>query len=128
MADSCWRRREVDVLLTADQNIEYQQNLATLPLAVVVMVADSNRLESLEPLVFDLLEALAILTPKSLVRIGALAQRANRRHSLRRIRAHDVVVNQRLEGHRQLRVRPSQRCDVLPIDVNRTVGRFACAR
>ena len=33
-----------DVLLTADQNIEFQQNLATLPIAVVVLVADSNRL------------------------------------------------------------------------------------
>ncbi|MEO5740727.1 MAG: DUF5615 family PIN-like protein [Vicinamibacterales bacterium] len=40
-----------DVVLTADQNIEFQQNLTTLPLAVVVLVAESNRLESLEPLV-----------------------------------------------------------------------------
>jgi hypothetical protein len=40
-----------DVMLTADQNIEFQQNLSTLTLAVVVLVADSNRLESLEPLV-----------------------------------------------------------------------------
>jgi hypothetical protein len=39
-----------DVLLTADQNLEYQQNLTTLPVAVVVIVSDSNRLESLEPL------------------------------------------------------------------------------
>ncbi len=38
-----------DVVLTADQNIEFQQNLNTLPIAVVVLVADSNRLESLEP-------------------------------------------------------------------------------
>lgn len=40
-----------DVVLTADQNIEFQQNLATLPIAVVVLAAESNRLESLEPLV-----------------------------------------------------------------------------
>jgi hypothetical protein len=60
-----------DVLLTADQNIEFQQNLATLPLAVVVMVAESNRLESLEPLIFDLLEVLVNLKPKTLVRVGA---------------------------------------------------------
>lgn len=33
-----------DALLTADQNIEFQQNLATLPLAVIVLVAESNRL------------------------------------------------------------------------------------
>src|SRR5207247_2223128 len=52
-----------DALLTADQNIEFQQNLATLPIAVVVLVAESNRLESLEPLVPEVLEALRILKP-----------------------------------------------------------------
>jgi len=47
-----------DALLTADQNIEFQQNLQALPMAVVVLVADSNRLESLEPLVPDILRSL----------------------------------------------------------------------
>ena len=60
-----------DVLVTADQNIEFQQNLATLPLAVVVLVAESNRLESLEPLVPALLQTLAAISPKTLVRVGA---------------------------------------------------------
>lgn len=60
-----------DVLLTADQNIEFQQNLATLPLAVVVLVAESNRLESLEPLVQKVLEALKTLKQKSLLRVNA---------------------------------------------------------
>lgn len=60
-----------DVLLTADQNIEFQQNLATLPLAVVVLVAESNRLESLEPLVPSVLEALKSLNAKTLLRVGA---------------------------------------------------------
>ena len=60
-----------DVLLTADQNIEFQQNLAKLPLAVVVLVASSNRLESLEPLVPLLMAALETLVPKSLLRVGA---------------------------------------------------------
>jgi hypothetical protein len=32
-----------DVLLTADQNFEYQQNLADSPLAVVVLVASATR-------------------------------------------------------------------------------------
>ena len=58
-------------MLTADQNIEFQQNIAALPIAVVVLVADSNRLESLEPLVPDVLEVLKNLTPKSLRRVGA---------------------------------------------------------
>src|SRR5436190_26004 len=59
-----------DVLLTADQNIEFQQNLTTLPIAVVVLVAESNRLESLQPLVPAVLAALATISPKTLVRIG----------------------------------------------------------
>jgi hypothetical protein len=62
---------DFDVLLTADQNIEFQQNLKTLPIAVVVLIADSNRLESLEPLVPQLLQILADVQPKTLVRVGA---------------------------------------------------------
>ena len=47
-----------DVVLTADQNIEFQQNLKTLPIAVAVLVAASNRLESLVPLIPELLQTL----------------------------------------------------------------------
>lgn len=60
-----------DALLTADQNIEFQQNLKTLPIAVVVLVAESNRLESIEPLVPAILEVLETLQPNVLVRVGA---------------------------------------------------------
>ena len=59
------------VLVTGDQNLEFQQNLAALPVAVVVLIADSNRLESLEPLVPDVLDALKNLKPKTLLRVGA---------------------------------------------------------
>lgn len=62
---------DFDVVITADQNIEFQQNLGTLPIAVVILVADSNRLESLEPLVPRILEVLKVLEPKALVRVGA---------------------------------------------------------
>jgi hypothetical protein len=62
---------DFDVLLTADQNIEFQQNPKTLPIAVVVLIAHSNRLESLEPLVPQLLQILADVQPKTLVRVGA---------------------------------------------------------
>ena len=62
---------EFDALLTADQNIEFQQNLKTLPMAVVVLVANNNRIESLEPLVPDVLRVLETLLPKVLVRVGA---------------------------------------------------------
>jgi hypothetical protein len=35
---------DFDVFVTADQNLEHQQNIASLPLAVVVFVASTNRL------------------------------------------------------------------------------------
>ena len=47
---------EFDAVVTADQNIEFQQNLSALPIAVVVLVASSNRLESLEPLIPQVLQ------------------------------------------------------------------------
>jgi predicted nuclease of predicted toxin-antitoxin system len=60
-----------DVLLTADQNLEYQQNLSALPIAVVVLVARSNRLEQLRPLLSRLLAVLSSLQPCTLVRVEA---------------------------------------------------------
>ena len=39
-----------DAVLTADQNMEHQQNLGALPVAVIVLVAATNRIESLRPL------------------------------------------------------------------------------
>ena len=61
---------QFDVFVTADQNLQYQQNLQTLPLAVAVLVAKSNRIQSLKPLVPELLSALASLQPRTLVRVG----------------------------------------------------------
>lgn len=40
-----------EVLITVDKNIEYQQNTAALPLAIVILAAASNRLELLLPLI-----------------------------------------------------------------------------
>jgi hypothetical protein len=59
-----------DVLITADRNLEHQQNLITLPVSVVVLVAATNRIESLAPLVPELLELLKTLPLRRLVRIG----------------------------------------------------------
>ncbi|NML48122.1 DUF5615 family PIN-like protein [Ramlibacter sp. G-1-2-2] len=60
-----------DVFVTADQNLEYQQNLAALPIAIVVVVARNNRLETLRALLPQIMEALEQLAPRTLVRIGA---------------------------------------------------------
>ncbi len=60
-----------DVFLTTDQNIEFQQNLATLPIAILIVSAKSNRMRDIEPLVPEILKALNHLPPKSLRKVGA---------------------------------------------------------
>lgn len=62
---------EFQVLLTGDQNLEYQQNMANLAIAVVVLLAVNNRIESLRPLVPEVLKVLATIQPGQLVRVGA---------------------------------------------------------
>lgn len=47
-----------DVLVTADQNLRHQQNLQKYNIAVVVLVAHTNRLQDYVPLAPRLLEAL----------------------------------------------------------------------
>jgi predicted nuclease of predicted toxin-antitoxin system len=58
-----------DVLVTGDQNIEYQQNPASLPIPVVILVAANNRIEALRPLIPELLQALARIASPKFVRI-----------------------------------------------------------
>jgi predicted nuclease of predicted toxin-antitoxin system len=62
---------EFQVLLTGDKNLEFQQNPATLPIAVIVMLAVNNRIETLRPLIPDVLEVLKTIRPGQLVRVGA---------------------------------------------------------
>lgn len=61
---------QFDVFLTADQNLRFQQNLGKLPVAVVVLVAKSNRMHDLRPLIPELLRTLASLPPRTLVQVG----------------------------------------------------------
>jgi predicted nuclease of predicted toxin-antitoxin system len=58
-----------DVVITVDQNLRHQQNLATLPVAVLVLVGKSSRLADLEPLAPAILAALEILQPRTVVEI-----------------------------------------------------------
>ena len=60
-----------DVLLTADKNMEFEQNLSTLPMAIVVMRAHSNRVEDLSKGMLAVLQALQTLQPKTLVKVAA---------------------------------------------------------
>jgi hypothetical protein len=58
-----------EVLLTVDQNLRHQQKLQTVGVAVVVLVAASNRLADLLPLVPSALAALTTVRPGDVVEI-----------------------------------------------------------
>jgi PIN like domain len=60
-----------EVLLTVDQNIRHQQNLVAAGVAVVVLVAVTNRLADLLPLVPSALTALAAITSGDVVEIAS---------------------------------------------------------
>lgn len=61
---------EFDVLLTADRGMEFQQNLTKLPLSVLIVLANSNRLEDLRPMIPAILDALTELPPRTLRKTG----------------------------------------------------------
>jgi len=60
-----------DVMLTADQNLEHQQNLARFNIAVIVLVATNNRIESLRPLVPPVEKLLKEIKAGTLRRVSA---------------------------------------------------------
>ena len=64
-------RGEYEALVTMDRGIEFQQNVSVLPFGVLVICAPSNRMVHLRPLVPSILDALPLLKPGELLRIGA---------------------------------------------------------
>ncbi|MEG3940825.1 MULTISPECIES: hypothetical protein [unclassified Microcoleus] len=58
------------ILLTTDQNLRYQQNLQQAGVAVIVLVASSNRLPDLLPLIPDARNVLNIITPGEVIEVG----------------------------------------------------------
>jgi predicted nuclease of predicted toxin-antitoxin system len=63
-------RGQFDAFITVDSNLAYQQNVSTLPVAVVVLRAPSNKIEDLRPLLPRLLATLAVLKPGELRVVG----------------------------------------------------------
>ena len=59
-----------DALVTNDRGLEYQQNPATLPVAVVVVLAPANTIEALRPAYPALLAVLAGLRPCEFVKVS----------------------------------------------------------
>jgi predicted nuclease of predicted toxin-antitoxin system len=62
---------DFDVLLTADKGMEYQQNLATLPVSILIVLARSNRINDLALAVPKILAALPEMQPRTLLKIAA---------------------------------------------------------
>ena len=61
---------QFDALLTVDQGIEYQLNLSGLAISVVVMLAVSNDVDDLRPLLPGVEQALASLRTGETMRVG----------------------------------------------------------
>jgi predicted nuclease of predicted toxin-antitoxin system len=55
-----------DVFITADQNVQYQQNLHSVVLGIVVLVAPNTRLETLRPLMGQVAQVLPTIKPGDL--------------------------------------------------------------
>jgi len=64
-------RSQYDVLVTMDRSIEFQQHIAILPFGIVVVRAQSNRLQDLKPLVPSILAAFLAAQPGLIRRVGA---------------------------------------------------------
>lgn len=64
-------RREFNVLVTMDRGIPHQQNLTDVDLTLVLLEAQSNRLEDLAPLIDEVKAALARARPGEILRIAA---------------------------------------------------------
>lgn len=63
--------QDFDVFLTNDQNLEHQQNLKKFDLAIVVLVALTNDIDDLEPLMPAANEALKKISAGEIVYIRA---------------------------------------------------------
>ncbi len=58
------------ILLTTDQNLRYQQNLQQSGVAVVVLIASSNKLSDLLPLIPDARVVLDTIAPGEVIEVG----------------------------------------------------------
>ncbi|MDP1674181.1 MAG: DUF5615 family PIN-like protein [Burkholderiales bacterium] len=61
-----------DAFITADQNIQYQQNLSALPLTVFVLAARSTAFVDLAPLIPELQCLLLSHQARTLIRVEVL--------------------------------------------------------
>ena len=63
-----------DAFVSADQNLQYQQNLDALPLTVFVLAARSTAFADRAPLIPELLRLLSGHQARTLIRVDALSR------------------------------------------------------
>ncbi len=61
-----------EVFVTGDQNLQYQQDLQGALLAIIVLIAKNNVVETLRPLMPDVVTALQTIQPGDIVHIGTV--------------------------------------------------------
>jgi hypothetical protein len=62
------------VLLTVDQSLRHQQNLARFGIAILLMIGRSNRELDLLPLIPDVLAALDVIQPGEVIEVSNQAR------------------------------------------------------
>jgi len=67
----------IDVFVTIDGNLQYQQNVSILPFGIVVVGAPSNRMQDLAPLIPEM---LAFLNAIVRARLDIVLARSRVRH------------------------------------------------
>jgi predicted nuclease of predicted toxin-antitoxin system len=61
----------IDVFVTIDQNLKYQQQLAGSNIAFIILIAPNNTLDSLKPLMPAVLNALGVIQPGQVIEISS---------------------------------------------------------
>jgi hypothetical protein len=59
-----------DALITTDRGYEFEQDALSLPISVIIVIARSNKIDDIRPLVPQLLAELGTLKPRSLAKVG----------------------------------------------------------
>jgi predicted nuclease of predicted toxin-antitoxin system len=62
--------QEFDIFLTVDRRLPSQQNMGQFQIAAVILIVRDNRLQTIEPLVAEMLQAFPLCRPGEVVRIG----------------------------------------------------------
>ena len=62
---------KLDVFLTIDSSLVFQQSMKDLPFAWIIRAAKTNQLEDLEPLVPEILKAMDSIQPGQVVNVAS---------------------------------------------------------